>query len=70
MLDIPVSDSITMRPTWRRRQMRAYLPLLQLTHPTAREIQDAIRVLEDPDNERLAPALNLEAFRIFEEASR
>ena len=32
-----------------------------------REIQDAIRVLEDEENQIFAPALYLEAFRILDE---
>lgn len=67
---IPVSDSITMRPVWRRYQMRALESANAMKPPNAAEIRDAIRVLEDPDNEKYAPALNNEAFRIFEEASR
>lgn len=59
-----------MRPTWRRRQMRAANPLGTLASPSEREIQDAIRVLEDPDNELYEPTMYLEAFMIFEEVSR
>lgn len=66
---IPISDSITMRPTWRRRQLRVYFEA-ELKPPTERDIRDAIRVLEDPDNQKYAPALYVEAERIFEEASR
>lgn len=70
--DIPISDSITMRPVWRRHLMRSMAELSRsgLKPPTESEIRDAIRVLEDPENEKYAPALNAEAFRIFEEASQ
>ncbi len=68
-MSIPISDSITMRPVWRRRQLRNYMNM-KLSPPNELEIQDAIRVLEDPDNAKYAPALNDEAFRIFDEASR
>lgn len=66
---LAVSDKITMRPVWDRRQRRHYLQA-PLDTPTEAEIQDAIRVLEDPDNEIFAPALHLEAFTILDEASR
>lgn len=67
--DVPISDRITMRPVWRRRQRRHYM-LSALLAPTDEEIQDAILVLADPENETFAPALWIEAFNIFEEASR
>lgn len=67
--DVPITDKINMRPVWRRRQRRHYL-LNLMDVPTEEEIQDAIRVLADPENEIFAPALWFEAFTIFEEASR
>ena len=66
---IPISESITMRPTWKRRQRRVYHQG-PLDPPTEAELWDAIRVLEQDDNQLMAPALHLEAFNIFEEASR
>lgn len=68
--DIPVSDSITMRPVWRRRQLRALANISPMRAPTDAEVMDAIRVLEDVDNERFVPELHLEAFRILDEAGR
>lgn len=65
---IPISEQITMRPVWRRRQRRHYLQS-ELAPPSESEMIDAIRVLEDPDNQLYAPALYLEAERIYEEAS-
>lgn len=67
-----ISTRIVMRPVWRRRQLRLYTdtPFGTLAKPTDAEKEDAIRVLEDPTSETIAPALWLEAFRIFEEASR
>lgn len=64
---IPISKSIIMRPTWKRRQRRAYHQG-PLDPPTELEVWDAIRVLEQEDNQTMAPALHLEAFRILEEA--
>lgn len=64
---IPVSDKIRMRPVWRRRQVRHYLHKLPLA-PTDAEMHDAVLVLADPENQTLAPALHLEAFRILDEA--
>lgn len=69
MIDLPISDSITMRPVWRRRQLRHYFNM-KPKPPTEREIQDAIRVLADPENQLYAPALHLEAFMILDEAGR
>ncbi len=66
---LPESESIEMRPVWRRRQRRVHLQA-PLGFPTEAEIQDAIKVLEDADNETFAPALHLEAFAIFDEASK
>lgn len=68
MIDLPVSKKITMRPVWARRQRRHYLQS-PLERPTESEIQDAIRVIRDPDNMRLAPALFREAALIIKEAS-
>jgi hypothetical protein len=65
--EIPPSNSITVRPVWRRRQRRAYLQS-ELAPPSEAEIQDAIRVLGDGESQVFAPALYLEAFRIFDEA--
>jgi hypothetical protein len=65
-MSIPVSDSITMRPVWARRQRRHYM-LGKLDPPSELEMQDAIRVLADPELQVSAPALHLEAFRILEE---
>jgi len=67
-MKLPISDKIRMSPTWARRQRRVYLHGV-ISPPSTEEILDAISVLGDPDSERLAPALYLEAFRIFEEAS-
>lgn len=64
---IPVSDKIRMRPVWRRRQVRHYLHKLPPA-PTDAEMHDAVLVLADPENQALAPALHLEAFRILDEA--
>jgi hypothetical protein len=66
VIDVPVSKSITMRPTWRRRQLRKYMQS-KIGPPTELEIEDAIRVLRDPENRRLAPALFNEAVLILEE---
>jgi len=63
---IPVSQNIRMRPVWERRQRRTYLQS-ELGPPVEREIQDAIRVLGDAENQIFAPALYLEAFRILDE---
>lgn len=65
---IPISEQITMRPVWRRRQRRHYLQS-ELAPPSEAEMIDAIRVLEDPENQLYAPALYLEAERIYEEAT-
>lgn len=67
--ELSISKSITMRPVWRRRQRRLYLQT-ELEPPTEIEQVDAIKVLEDPENETFAPALWFEAFAIVEEASR
>lgn len=66
---LPVSERITVRPVWDRRQRRHHLQA-PLDAPSEAEIHDAIKVLEDPENEIFAPALHLEAFTIFDEASR
>lgn len=65
---LEVSEQITMRPVWARRQRRYYLQA-PLDAPTQAEIHDAIKVLEDEENQFHAPALYLEAFTIFDEAS-
>ena len=65
-MTIPVSTSIRIRPVWARRQRRVYLQS-DLAPPSEREIQDAIRVLGDEENQIFAPALYLEAFRILDE---
>lgn len=69
-MNVPVTDSMKMRPVWKRRQRRVYHGINDLEPPSEEEMQDAIRVLADPDNQVFAPALYLEAERIFEEASR
>lgn len=69
MIDAPVSESITMRPVWHRRQVREYLQKIPLA-PTDAEMHDAVLVLADPENQILAPALHLEAFRILDEAGQ
>lgn len=66
--ELSVSDKIVMRPVWERRQRRHYSQS-PLDRPTEREIQDAIRVLEEGENQLLAPALYLEAFTIMDEAA-
>lgn len=68
MTRLPVSDKIRMRPTWRRRQIRHYLHKIP-GPPTDAEMHDAVLVLADPENQLLAPALYLEAFRILDESS-
>lgn len=60
-MDLPVSTKIQMRPVWRRRQKRAYFSQTPLDPPTREEKLDALRVIEDPDNLRFAPALFAEA---------
>jgi len=66
---IPVSDSIRMRPVWKRRQRRLYM-WGPLGYPSDAEKHDAILVLQDPENQTYAPGLYLEAERIFQESSR
>lgn len=66
-MNLPVSDSIRMRPVWRRRQLRVYMQN-PLPPPSDDEKHDAIQVLADSDNQRLAPALYQEAERILHEA--
>jgi hypothetical protein len=63
---IPVSDRITMRPVWRRRQQRVYLNS-RLAEPSEEEVEDAFRVLADPESKVFAPALWGEAMRILTE---
>lgn len=65
---LPVSDRITMRPVWRRRQRRHYMQS-ELSPPTEKEISDADLVLSDSENETSAPALWLEATMIKEESN-
>lgn len=65
---VPISDSIQMRPVWRRRQLRHYMHG-NLEYPNEAERHDAILVLADAENQLFAPALYLEAELIFMEAS-
>lgn len=68
MIDLPVSTKITMRPVWARRQRRHYMQDVPRP-PELAEIEDAIKVMRDPDNLRLAPALYNEALLILKEAT-
>ena len=68
MNEIPVSNSVVMRPVWKRRQRRHYMHA-NLEYPNEAEKHDAILVLADAENQLLAPALYLEAELIFMEAS-
>jgi hypothetical protein len=56
------------RPVWARLLHRRGGGWVE--PPDEFEKVDAIRVLEDPANEHLAPSLWAEAFRIFDEAGR
>lgn len=68
-MDLPVSTSMRPRPVWARMNRRISSSD-RLGPPTEAEMQDAIRVLEDADNQFYAPLLYLEAERIlFEESS-
>jgi predicted transcriptional regulator len=66
-LDLPISDKITMRPVWKRRQRRIY-GQNSLPPPNDAEKADAIRILGDQRLQRDAPALYFEAFTIMDEA--
>lgn len=67
-MDLPITQKMRMRPVWKRRQQRIY-GQNRLKPPTEAEKHDAILVLADRTTEKHAPALWLEAFRIFEETS-
>ena len=61
---IPATTRIQARPVWRRHKYRTLMNVNQLPAPTEAEIQDAIRVLEDPGNQAIRGLWD-EAQRIF-----
>lgn len=68
-MDLPISNKITKRPVWRRRQRRIYMqgPLPPITEE---EKADAIRILGDKRMEKYGPALWFDAFLIMDEAGK
>lgn len=68
-MELPISDKITMRPVWKRRQRRIYMQD-ELPPISDEEKADAIRILEDPRMPQEAPALWFDAFVIFDEGGR
>ena len=68
-MDLPISEKITMRPVWKRRQRRIY-GQNELPPITDEEKADAIKILGDKRLQKYAPALYFEAFAIFDEASQ
>lgn len=61
------TDKLTPRPVWERHRRRTLMNINPMPAPTEEEQQDAIRVLEDPDNEAV-PGLWIEAHRILDES--
>lgn len=68
-MSIPVTSKIRQRPVWRRHRLRVLSNINPIAPPTEEEKADAIRVLEDEDNQ-LIPGLWDEAHRILDEAGQ
>lgn len=66
-MSIPVTTSMKARPVWRRHRRRIFANVNPFPPPTEEEKWDAIRVLEDPENE-FVPGLWDEAHRILDES--
>jgi len=68
-MNIPVTNSIKARPVWLRHRRRNFANVNPFPSPTEAEKQDAIRVLEDPNNEFVSGLWD-EAHRILDEAGQ
>lgn len=68
-MELPISNKITMRPVWQRRQRRIYMQG-PMPPPTDEEKADAISILGDKRIEKYGPALWFDAFLIMDEAGK